>query len=242
MTTILGDGTVGKALGAALNIEPLGPGEYKVSSDVVIICVPTPSVDGEQDISAVHQAISRIEDTKLIILRSTVLPGTTDELQKDCKFPIMFVPEFGFEASMEADLKEPVYYVMGLSERTISLVPLALSALPSSTQYIQMRTISAEFAKYFTNIWGFSQVILANSLFDWVQALGLDTSIYEEAISGLKMHKNTPKWGWNIKDQGCRGAGGKCLPKDLKAAISQYPHNLWQRFEEINKELGGESK
>lgn len=234
---IIGDGTVGKALGKAMNITPLGISDEKVSAEVVIICVPTPTLNGQQDISAVNQALSRVEGAELVILRSTVLPGTTERLQATFPYPLLFVPEWGFEKTMEDDLANPTYHVFGFTERSSTLLYLAVKILPKAADYRYMPATAAEFSKYFANIWGSSQVVLANSFYDWVMNQTNDPSIYDQAIEATKLHKNIPTWGWKIFDQGHRGYDGKCLPKDTQAAISQYPNPLWTQIEDYNNRL-----
>src|SRR5574343_329005 len=115
MATIIGDGTVGKALAKAMGIEAQGKSDELITDDVVIICVPTETVDGQNDLTEVKQSLNRITDTKLVIIRSTILPGTTEKLQDEYPFPIMFVPEFGFEKTMEEDMANPEYYVLGMT-------------------------------------------------------------------------------------------------------------------------------
>jgi UDP-glucose 6-dehydrogenase len=239
MNAIIGDGTVGRALGRAMKVKPFGPSENPVKADVVVICVPTETMANQQDLTQVNQAFSRIKKAKLVILRSTVLPGTTEALQAKTKTPIMFVPEFGFEATMVSDLEKPASYLLGMTKKSTpkEIERLARDTLPKAPKYLHMSATGAEFAKYFTNIWGCSQVILANSLYDWVMDKTGSEAAYLEAVTGAMEHKNMPKWGWRILDQGFRGAGGKCLPKDLKAAIGQYPHELWLAIDRYNERL-----
>lgn len=232
-TTILGDGTVGKALAKAMGITALGPSEEEVRSDVVIICVPTPTVDGVQDLSSVKQALGRVKEAKLVILRSTVLPGTTEQLQKGTDIPLMFVPEWGFEATMEEDLAHPGYHILGYTTKSVEFTQLAKDTLPYAIIYRIVTAKAAEYSKYFANIWGATQVALANSLYDWVG----EDEVYEQAVSAARLHKNIPQWGWKIHDQGSRGYGGKCLPKEVQAAISQFPHPLWMEMERYNAGL-----
>jgi len=236
---VIGDGTVGTALAKAMGVVPFGPGKEPICTDVVVICVPTETIGGRQDLTQVRQAISRVEKARLIILRSTVLPGTTEKLQKEVNFPLMFVPEFGFEATMEADLAHPSYYILGITPESFARIDLAKDVLPEAAHYLEMKSISAEFAKYFCNLWGSSQVVLANSCYDWVVEQTGDPSIYEEAVQGATFHRNIPKWGWVINQDGQRGYGGKCLPKDTQAAISQHKHPLWVACEKYNNRLRG---
>ncbi len=240
---IIGSGTVGNALAKNMGLKALGPGKGRVEGDVIIICVPTPTIEGQQDLSAVEQALSRVKRASLVILRSTVLPGTTDALQQDCQFPIMFVPEFGNEDTMTEDLKNPPFYVFGLTMRSKDLTGLAYKVLPEGDNYLPIRAISAEFTKYFINLWGATQVTLANTYFDWVMAQTKDESIYEEAIFAAKNFQNLPQWGWKTSDKGGRGAGGKCLPKDLKASLTQNDSELLKVVNKLNDEyLRGSNK
>ncbi len=231
---IIGDGTVGNALGKIMKVKPRGKSNGLINADVVIICVPTPTNRGKQDLSNIKQTIQRIKSTKLVILRSTVLPGTTEKLQKLYKLPIVFVPEFGFEKTMEKDLRHPDFCIIGnKTGRQDNLTRLTCKILPKSKKYIYVKSIIAEYAKYFRNIWGCSQVALANSFYDWC----CNHKIYDKAIEIAQNHKNMSHWGWKISDKGYRGYGGKCLPKDIQAAISQCPHQLWETFERYNKGL-----
>jgi len=238
MNIVIGDGTVGKALAKAMGVKALGPGEEPIEAGVVVICVPTETIDGKHDQTQVEQAISRVKKAKLIILRSTVLPGTSDRIAEKINIPLMFVPEYGFEETMEEDMASPTSYIFGIGNGVkITHIDLALKALPNAGTFKSCSRAAAEFAKYFANIWGCSQVILANSLYDWVRAQGYDDEVYQEAVKGALLHKNVPSWGWEIFHQGGRGYGGKCLPKDIRAAISQYPHEYWRDLEILNREL-----
>lgn len=234
MATIIGDGTVGKALAKAMNITALGKEDTPVEDDVVIICVPTNSVQGRQDLSAVHHAMQLIQKAQLVIIRSTILPGTTDALQEQYSVPIMFVPEFGFEKTMYEDLKHPPYYLIGTTDKSFNARGLAKEVLPEADEYETMPAKAAEYAKYITNIWGCWQVTLANTVYDW---MGSDAVLYTQALHGALRHNNLPKWGWTITDQGKRGYSGKCLPKDIKAAISQYQQPIWQAIDAYNDRL-----
>ena len=62
--------------------------------DIAFICVDTPMMaDGTCDLSQVHKAIAET-DAEIIVLRSTVPPGTTQKLSIETKKNIVFCPEF----------------------------------------------------------------------------------------------------------------------------------------------------
>ena len=75
-------------------------------SDFIFVCVPTPmSVDGRQDLSFIEKVFEESVDGPIYIIKSTVLPGTTEELQQ--KYPhlnIIFSPEFLTERTAKLDM------------------------------------------------------------------------------------------------------------------------------------------
>ena len=95
---VIGNGFVGEAISFAFSsvadmyiydIDPsrcLNDVESLHNCDFVFICVPTPMFeDGSQDLSYVESAFQNATDKPLYIIKSTVLPGTTEELSK--KYP-----------------------------------------------------------------------------------------------------------------------------------------------------------
>ena len=72
-------------------------GAGKPDADIVFICVPTPFLKqkGGFDLSYVHDAIGLLKEPKLVVIKSTVLPGTTAQLQKEHPpHRFIFNPEF----------------------------------------------------------------------------------------------------------------------------------------------------
>lgn len=237
--TIIGNGTVGKALAKAMGIEALGKSNDLISDDYVIICVPTETNGYEHIQKEVIQALMRIEKAKLVIIRSTILPGSTDKFQKEYPFPIMFVPEFGFEKTMEDDLKNPTHYLLGVTDRSICFVEEVSNLLPGAKEYLTMTAKAAEWAKYITNVWGCFQVTLANVFYDLMNG---DDNLYLEATRGATKHKNIPKWGWKIWQDGERGYSGKCLPKDIKAIIGRYNNIILEMIDNYNENIKKDNK
>src|SRR3990167_7801385 len=92
---IIGYGFVGKATGYFLKTtahfnkpaEKYTDEQIKrnPSLDLYIICVPTPTVNGKQDISVIGPWLLRIKHNNpnsKVVIRSTILPSTTDALSK----------------------------------------------------------------------------------------------------------------------------------------------------------------
>src|SRR4029077_3257243 len=93
---IYGNGWVGKAMKVLFpNALVHDPAQGLISEepvDIAIICVPTPLVDNKLDTSIVEEVVSKC-DAPLILIRSTVMPGTCDKLEKLGK-NIVFQPEY----------------------------------------------------------------------------------------------------------------------------------------------------
>jgi len=103
----------------------------------------------------------------------------------------------------------------------------------------------AEMVKYFGNTFLAVRVIFANQMFDLCQKLGLDYTLVKEAAGA------DPRIGpshFNVDQDGYRGYGKKCLPKDTRALIQLADSvgvdmELLKTLEAINHELtGGEDK
>ncbi len=231
--TVIGAGVVGKALGNWLNrsSHPILAYYYDPPkgitdpsplerSKIVFIAVPTPiGIDGQFDCSYVEEALSYIPGEKMVVIKSTVLPGTTDRLQG--LYPqhkLMFSPEFLSELTAEEDTAHPNRNIVGRTENT----PLAdafrvLEILPRAPYQRVMRARDAEMVKYFSNAFYAVKVAYANQMYDLCQEIGVD---YEEVREAASADPMVGKNHLEIMHKGYRGFGGKCLPKDLRAIIS----------------------
>src|SRR3990167_3739264 len=127
--TIIGKGVVGKSTGylfagSDVNYLDLYESEdnidYAIRNSVyIIICVPTPTVDGKQDISAIINWLKLIEEkfeNRQVIIRSTVLPQTCKKLSEDYKLQIAHVPEFLTEATAIYDAQNPEILIVGADD------------------------------------------------------------------------------------------------------------------------------
>ena len=124
---ILGNGFVGEAISFAFSsvadmyvydIDPsrcLNDIESVHHCDFVFVCVPTPMYkDGSQDLSYVESAFEKATDRPIYIIKSTVLPGTTEELSKQYpNFKIIFSPEFLTERTAKLDMLTQSRIILG---------------------------------------------------------------------------------------------------------------------------------
>lgn len=215
-------------------------------AEIVFICVPTPFREegGPEgygfDLSFVREAVSSLDGGKIVVLKSTVLPGTTELLQEE--FPehrLLFNPEFLTESSAEQDMNYPDRQLVGYTERSYTVAGDVLQLLPMAPFERIMRAREAEMVKYFGNTWFSTKVVFANQMYDLCQALGID---YETVKESASADKRIGRSHLDVMHKGYRGYGGKCLPKDTRALIQKGEEcgvemRLLKRVEEINNEL-----
>lgn len=187
--------------------------------EMVFLCVPTPYDEkkGGFDLSYLDQAFEVIQGSKIVVIKSTVLPGTTDEYQK--KFPqhkILFNPEFLTEATADYDMLYPTRQLVGYTEKSREVAEKVLELLPSAPFKKILPAKEAEMVKYFGNSLYALKVAFANQMYDLCQKLGVDYEIVKECAKAEPM---VGKTHLEIVHKGYRGYGGKCLPKDTRALI-----------------------
>jgi len=211
---------------------------------VVFICVPTPYVqDHGLDSSAVEDAVSRLRGDKVVVLKSTSMPGTTLSLQH--RYPqhtFFFNPEFLRENRALQDFLEPDRQLMGYCDEAGRDLALALlSLLPAAPYVTALPATSAELIKLLTNSMLALKVVFANQVYDLADALGAD---YEEVRQGLAADPRIGPSHLNVFDSGYRGYGGKCLPKDVGGVIDfargiDTPMQLMETVQQLNDRLTG---
>jgi len=215
------------------------------AADVVFVAVPTPYLTGEDgkvgfDLSYVRQAISSLEGSKVVVIKSTVLPGATDQLQSE--FPqhkILFNPEFLTEVSADQDMNYPDRQLIGHTKRSYNVATDVMHLLPMAPFERVMPAKEAEMVKYFGNTWFSTKVVFANQMYDMCQAVGVDYDTVKESAAA---DKRIGRSHLEVFHKGYRGYGGKCLPKDTRALIELGDRlgvemALLKRVEELNNAL-----
>ncbi|HXH22842.1 MAG TPA: hypothetical protein VNN10_12520 [Dehalococcoidia bacterium] len=254
---IIGVGVVGGALRAYLESRGIKPLLYDPglglgsaievdAADLVFACVPTPYQPGSGfDDSIMRGAIAALSGSKTIVIKSTVLPGTTDSIQGDYpQHRILFNPEFLRENSALEDFVRPDRQIVGYARRWDAETARAvLRLLPRASFESVMPARSAELIKYATNAFLALKVTFANELFDLACALDAD---YELVRAGLAADARIGPSHLDVHDSGYRGYGGKCLPKDTMALLDLArqvgaPIRVLETAHAVNSELRGEA-
>jgi UDPglucose 6-dehydrogenase len=188
-------------------------------ADFIFICVPTPydEAAGGFDLSYVDAAFKIIPDGKTVIIKSTVLPGTTEKYQT--QFPrlkILFNPEFLTESSADQDMRFPDRQIIGFTKESFIVAGDVMQILPLAPFERIIPATEAEMVKYFGNTWFSTKVVFANQMYDVCTKLGISYDTVKESAAA---DKRIGRSHLEIFHKGFRGYGGKCLPKDTRALI-----------------------
>jgi UDPglucose 6-dehydrogenase len=196
----------------------LGSVEEVNEADVVFICVPTPYTPGTGfDASAVESSLALLHPGKIAVIKSTVLPGTTSQLQRDHPDKLVFFnPEFLREKTATEDFLHPDMQVIGCPPEGRFFAQPLMQLLPRAPYEAIVPPESAELIKYAINSFLAIKVIFGNELFDLCSALGAD---YQNVRAGLAAEPRIGGSHLDVMDSGYRGYGGKCLPKDTMALL-----------------------
>lgn len=247
---IVGYGYVGRAIHALFpgaliyngEKHPVGNLTYKEinKADVVFVCVPTPTKpSGHCDTSIVEDVVSKL-NVPLIILRSTVEPGTTDRLKKKYKKHIVFCPEYVGETvahPLKNEILRSFIILGGDREDTGRAIEAFQQVYNASVKIRQMTATEAEVTKYLENRHIAFTVAECNEAYDFCQKLGVDYNTIREAV-----FQDDPRMSpyWTFVYPGNRGFETKCIPKDIDAITAfardiGSPMKITQAILEQNK-------
>ncbi|HWQ99220.1 MAG TPA: hypothetical protein VN397_00015 [Candidatus Methylomirabilis sp.] len=228
---IIGAGFVGSALDRYFKTQGIEAGLYDPPkglddaatlehADVVFVAVPTPHyLDGTGfDDSYLRAALNALPTAgKSVVLKSTILPGTTDRLQSE--FPqhrILFNPEFLTEATVDHDMQHPNRQIVGYTHASLADAEMVMELLPRASFEKIVPAKAAEFVKCMGNSFYALKVAYANQMHDLCARLGVD---YDHVRDCVKAEPWMGEMHWDVHHKGYRGYGGKCLPKDTRSTI-----------------------
>ena len=196
--------------------------EMNKRCDLVFICVPTPTVKGVQDLSAIHDVMSWLRVPNVVI-KSTILPGTTENLRREYRWfdALCFSPEFIGESdyyipdeylSPTDPSKHPFLILGGTPEHRAKILPLLQRRLGPTKTYFQCSSLEAECIKYLTNTYFAMKLSFFHEWASICKKYGADFStVREGALLDPRIGPmHTLPFNWS----------GRCLPKDLEAFLS----------------------
>lgn len=231
---IIGAGHVGKGMqiifpNAKMIDPPLGMGQISDADglELAIVCVPTPMAqDGSCDTSIVHEVVHAL-NTKLILIKSTVEPGTTARLRSKTGKRLVFSPEYMGESKYWTPPQYPDPYspishgfmiLGGLAEDCSAIADIFLPVLGPTTRFRFMSSTEAELVKYAENSFFAMKVTFANELRRICDLVGANYHTVREGW--LDDPRTGPMHTAAFKQS--PGFGGKCLPKDISGLSALF--------------------
>ena len=229
---VLGNGFVGEAISFAFSsvadmyvfdTDPsrcLNDLESVHHCDFVFVCVPTPMYeDGSQDLSYVESAFEKATDKPIYILKSTVLPGTTESLSKKYpNFKIIFSPEFLTERTAKLDMLTQSRIILGGDLSLTEKVKILFNKRFKIKNIIQTDSKTAELTKYMNNTFFATKVSIMNEFKQLCDKIGAN---WEDALRGFVSDGRIGDSHLNVPGHdGKLGYGGTCFPKDVNALLS----------------------
>ena len=194
-------------------------------SDVLFVSVPTPmNSDGTINLNIVNDVFEKINNASerkdnVVVLKSTVVPGTTEVLVE--KYPslnIVFNPEFLTERKAKFDFLNQSRIVLGGDYKSIQKVVGLYVERFQHCNFVRTDCKTAEFIKYFGNVFFALKVSFANEMKMFADKLGIS---WEEALYGFLADGRVADSHMHVPGpDGRPGFGGSCFPKDLNAFIS----------------------
>lgn len=181
------------------------------AADVAFICVPTPLVDNTLDCSIVEGLIQSVPED-LIILRSTVMPGTCDKFREK---NIVYQPEYLGETvahPLLSSLNREFLILGGSRENRQRAIELYQTVYNANTRIRQVSNYEAEVIKLSENRAIAFKVAQCQELYDVCELAGIDYNTIREAVYGDDPRFNL--W-WTFVYPKERGFNSKCIPKDV---------------------------
>ena len=197
-------------------------------NDIIFVCVPTPmKKDGSCDTSIVEGVVHELNDlamtrqcaNRIIAIKSTIPPGTTNRLNKECKYvSVIFNPEFLTEANFIDDFKNQNRIIIGGERPSTTKLRQVYSLAFPNAKIVKTGSITAEMVKYFTNTFLATKVSFANEMKMICDELNID---YDKVVEYSTYDERLGKSHWAVPGpDGKLGFGGSCFPKDINALIN----------------------
>lgn len=221
---IIGVGTVGGNLSGELAaLQPQLYDKYKnidtrqggVCYDAAFICVDTPGANC--DISEVRRAIME-HDADVFVMKSTVLPGTTERLSRETGKTVIFSPEYYGGTQHCNNFRFPFTILGGEKEACVKMVQILQRVYDGTHSFRITDARTAELVKYMENSYLAMKVSFCQQFYDIAGKAGV---YYEELrelfvldprveASHTFVYRDRPYWD------------SHCLNKDVPAIAKAY--------------------
>jgi GDP-mannose 6-dehydrogenase len=207
-------------------------------SDISLMCVGTPSQDNgdlsltyvERVCQEIGQALAMKNGYHVVVVRSTMLPGSTEELvipnlesssgrQAGRDFGVSFNPEFLREGTAVYDFHHPPFTLIGRFDgRGAEIAAELYAGVDAPLLVVPLKV--AEMVKYANNAFHALKVTFANEIGNVCKEQGIDS---HQVMDIFCMDEKLNLSSYYLKPG--FAFGGSCLPKDLRALL-YHAHRL----------------
>ena len=223
---VVGCGVIGESLAGLLEdlsheVKRYDPAKNLTDNisncDIIYICVPTKPDMAFEDIRTAVGYVNLKNKKGIIAIRSTLMPGMIDEFAKEYDREFVYLPEFLRERSALEDEIKPDKVIVGTNKmETFRLFEKLFEPIIDTKKILMMKPVEAELVKVALNSLYTVKVVFGNELYDICQKYGAD---YYKLLQAFNLDKYINPMHLDPLFDGYRGAGGKCLPKDIKFLI-----------------------
>ena len=216
--------------------------------DLAVFCLPTISnPDGSCDTSIVEK-MAELVKTPLILIKSAIVPGTTDRINTKIGNRACVSPEYAGEGSYftpfwkypsPTDSTSHGFFILGGPEpAATAITEFVLKVMGPDTKVLKMSAVEAEITKYIENSWGATKVTFANEFYEICNAFGAD---FQKVREGWVADPRVERMHTMVLSDK-RGFGGKCFPKDVAAilhasSVAGYRPKLLEQVLHSNEEF-----
>ncbi len=192
-------------------------------SDIIFICVGTPTKNNKADLKYVFNAVKSIKSNlnkyKIIVTKSTVPVTTGDKIEKILnkqknKFDVVSNPEFLREGEAIRDFQYPDRVVIGTNSNKANKIMknLYLPLIKKGSRYINTSRRSAELIKYASNAFLATKITFINEIANLCEKSNIDV---HDVATGMGLDERI---GSRFLRAG-PAYGGSCFPKDTRALV-----------------------
>lgn len=239
MILIIGCGFVGEAVAKSLedngtDIVRIDPKyndnkieDYLEYARGAIICLPTPTVDGNCDDSMIHSVLKELGNLS-VLLKSTVIPTMLETYGKN----VTYNPEFLRADSAQQDFDNQKHFILGGVQMECYKWEQVFDYLPN-VKFVYTDRRTASMVKYMNNCWLATKVAFFHEVFS-----NLNESYDHDAmIKILAMFDRIGPSHMAMNDEGKLGFGGHCFPKDTQAFLEFSNSDILRQVIQTNNKL-----
>ncbi len=239
-TLIIGYGIVGHNLQKELiRLKPDIYDKYKpefntkknIKYDFAFICVDTPYIDESNmcDLSQVEAAL-RENKADVFVIKSTILPGTTDYLREQFKKHVVFSPEYYGDTQHCNNFEFNFTILGGEKEDCLKVQQLLQHCYDGTHTFRIVDSKTAELAKYMENSWLATKVSFCNQFFDIANELNVNYEELRELFildprvnpSHTFVYRDKPYWDSHCLNKDVRAISGLVFNNELLEFIIKY--------------------